>query len=252
MKVLTYNIMGNKGRRKPGHLEAIADLIKRTGADVVGLQEVVHYRIDPQPPEQRLAALTGMHATYLPAHEFRRYTLGNAVLCCQPIQETVSHELPYSWPERRILLEVKTVSADGLPVTVFCTHLVHMARMAARIRTAQIGAIAKRMSTCFRPHLLMGDLNTGPASQELDAVRKISADDDHLNGLRSWPARRPFVLYDHIWPGPGWAIEKLEVLDLHVSDHRPLFAQLGWKGAPRYDVKPDEAYRAPAEQNLTP
>jgi endonuclease/exonuclease/phosphatase family metal-dependent hydrolase len=241
MKVLTYNIAGHKGKRQPGHLEAVAALILKTAPDVVGLQEVVHFN-GKQLPEEILAEKTGMHACFLPAHRFKSRCLGNAVLCREPISLTVSHELPHAWPERRMLLEVESC-VNGLPVTVFCTHLVHMAQMAARFRLAQATAVAKRMSTCWRPHLLMGDLNAGPNARELHPVRALGGADDHLDGLRSWPARRPLVLYDHIWPGPGWVVERMELLDLHVSDHRPLLAQLGWADAPRFHIMPDEQYR---------
>lgn len=242
MRVLTYNIAGNRGRN-PEYLQRIAELIRATDADIVGLQEVIH-REHQTPPEEVLEELTGMHACYLPAHTFRRHTLGNAVLCREPILETVSHDLPHAWPERRILLEVETI-VRGLPVTVFCTHLVHMARMARWLRLAQATACAKRMSECWRPHFLIGDLNAGPNSHELRPVRDLAGPDEHMDGLRSWPARLPWVLYDHIWPGPGWEVERTEVLNAHVSDHRPLLAQLGWKGAPRYNIMPDEPYLHP-------
>jgi endonuclease/exonuclease/phosphatase family metal-dependent hydrolase len=78
MRVLTYNIAGNRGRRRNGYLEQIAELIRKTDADVVGLQEVVHYPGDPMPPEEVLCEMTGMHAVYLPAHEGKRHSIGNA------------------------------------------------------------------------------------------------------------------------------------------------------------------------------
>jgi endonuclease/exonuclease/phosphatase family metal-dependent hydrolase len=240
MKVLTYNIAGYRGSRNPRHLQEVAELIVQTEPEVVGLQEVVH-RSGAQNPEEQLAEWTGMHAAFVPAHHFRRYCLGNAILCRDPIHETVTHDLPFSWPERRILLEVRTTAA-GLPLTVFCTHLVHLARMARRIRLAQVTAIAKLMGECWRPHLLLGDLNACPRSRELAPVREHAGGHDHLSGLSTWPARRPWVLYDHIWPGPGWDVRETRVLDLHVSDHRPLLARLGWKGAPRYHIPPDEEY----------
>jgi endonuclease/exonuclease/phosphatase family metal-dependent hydrolase len=244
VRILTYNIAGNRGRKKPGHLEKVAELILKSRADLVGLQEVIHVPDNGPPPEEILAAETGMHAYFLPAHVSKNQSLGNAVLCREPISETISHELPHSWPERRVLLEVETCVA-GLPVTVFCTHLVHMARAASRLRLAQATAVAKCMTTCWRPHILVGDLNAGPRSRELHPVRKICVRHDHLHGIRSWPARRPLILYDHIWPGPGWAVESVEILDLHVSDHRPVLAQLGWMGAPRYWIMPDERYLHP-------
>lgn len=244
MRVLTYNIAGNRSRGKRSYLEEIAELIQRTGTDVVGLQEVVHYPGDQHPPEDILGELTGMHAVYLPAHEGRKHTIGNAVLCREPIIETVSHELPHTFPERRVLLEVDT-HVDGLPVTVFCTHLVHLARAGARMRLVQAGAIAKRLSTCWRPHVLLGDLNAGPHSRELHPLRTHETAGEHMRGIHTWPARRPFILYDHIWPGPGWEVENIEVLMPHLSDHRPLLAQLGWKGSPRYNIPPDEQYLPP-------
>ncbi len=243
MRVITYNIAGNRGRSRPAHMEEIAGLVRLAEPDVVGLQEVVHVHGDSRPPEELLAELTGMHAWFLPAHQFKRYCLGNAVLCRQPITRTVSHELPHAWPERRVLLEVETTTQDALPITVFCTHLVHMAGVASPLRLAQAARVARQMSTCWRPHFLMGDLNASPFARELAPLRRLREAPDHLRGLRSWPARRPWVLYDHVWPGPGWVVEAVEVMDLHVSDHRPLLAQLGWKGAPRYPVQPEASYQ---------
>jgi endonuclease/exonuclease/phosphatase family metal-dependent hydrolase len=235
MRVLTYNIAGNRGNRRPGHLDKVGDLILGSSADVVGLQEVIHVLGHHAEPEEILAERTGMHAYFLPAHHFKRYCLGNAILCREPILKATSHELPHSWPEQRVLLEVET-SVNELPVTVFCTHLVHMARVGSRMRLAQATAVAKRMTTCPRPHVLVGDLNTSPHAHELHPVRKICAPHQHMCKLRSWPARRPLILYDHVWPGPGWEVERMEILDLHVSDHRPLLAHLRWNGTPNSPV----------------
>lgn len=245
MQVLTYNIAGKRGRRRADYLRHVADLILHSGADVIGLQEVIHTHGDP-PPEDVMAELTGMHAVYLAAHHGKHGTLGNAVLCREPIVKTISHELPHTFPERRVLLEVETCTRDGLPVTVFCTHLVHLARAGARMRLAQATAVAQRMGTCWRPHVLVGDLNASPHARELHPVRRLTVHHQHHYGLRSWPARRPWQLYDHVWPGPGWVVEEIRILEEHVSDHRPVLARLGWRGAPRYNVLPDEPYLAHA------
>jgi endonuclease/exonuclease/phosphatase family metal-dependent hydrolase len=244
MRVLTYNIAGNKGG--VDHLRRVAELICKTGVEVVGLQEVVH-RAGLPDPEKVLGELTGMHAEFLQAHRHRGYVLGNAILTREPIRKRHSHPLPHAWPERRVLLEVETTTAAGLPVTVFCTHLVHLAYAGRMMRRVQAAAVAKRMSACQTAHFLVGDLNASPQANELHPLRKITMRHDHLKGLRSWPARRPLLLYDHIWPGPGWEVEEVEVLNAHVSAHRPLLAQLGWKGAAPPHIPPSEAARAEAE-----
>src|SRR5438270_5318716 len=107
MRILTYNIAGHLGRRRPAHLERVAELIQTAGADVVGLQEVVDHGGMEQ-PEKLLARLTGMHAYFQAAHVGRRSLLGNAVLSREPILESRSYELPGRFPERRMLSEVET------------------------------------------------------------------------------------------------------------------------------------------------
>lgn len=228
MLILTYNIAGNRGRGRPQHLEDVAALILESGADVVGLQEVVDHGGMEQ-PEKILARLTGMQAQFQAAHLGKRHILGNAVLSREPILESRSYELPGRFPERRMLSEVVT-SVRGLRVTVFNTHLVHLARAGALIRRVQATEVARRMQTCEHPHVLVGDLNAAPNAGELLAVRTLCGLQDTLHGLRSWPARRPLIQYDHIWPGPGWELEFARILDPHVSDHRPVLARLRWNG----------------------
>jgi endonuclease/exonuclease/phosphatase family metal-dependent hydrolase len=228
MRILTYNIAGNKGRGRPQHLEEVAALILTSGADVVGLQEVVDHGGMEQ-PEKILARLTGMHAHFQAAHLGKRHILGNAVLSREPILASRAYELPHRFPERRMLSEVETRVGD-LRVTVFNTHLVHLARAGALMRRVQATEVARYLQECRQPRVLVGDLNAAPQAGELHSVRTASAQLDHLHGLRSWPARRPWIQYDHIWPGPGWEVEEIQILDPHVSDHRPVLAHLRWNG----------------------
>lgn len=239
MRILTFNIAGNRGRRKLDYLKRVADYILESEADIVGLQEVIHHEDDHHAPDLELARLTGFDCSFAPAHRLKDHSIGNAILSSRPIVDSVTHDLPHSNPERRIILEVHTCTHDGLPITAFCTHLVHLGRFARRVRTAQIAAVVRAMSTCWRPHFVVGDLNAGANAPELAALRNHSGPGDHHTGLSSWPVRRPLVLYDQIWPGPGWQVEHIEVRDTRLSDHRPVFARLAWRGAPGYNVAPD-------------
>jgi endonuclease/exonuclease/phosphatase family metal-dependent hydrolase len=227
VQVLTYNIAGRRGKGQPRYLLDIAALIKNTQADVVGLQEVVHHEGEPN-PEEILAAETGMHACFIEAHEGRRLTLGNAILTRDPIVSSTVHELPWRLPERRILLEVET-TVEGHSVTVFNTHLIHLSHASRILRRAQAQAVAKRLLVCKNGHVLIGDLNCSPYSGELQCLRQHSGDHKHHKGLRTWPARRPWITYDHIWPGGGLEVVEAKTLDLHISDHRPVLARLRWK-----------------------
>ncbi len=227
MQVLTYNIAGNRGRNRPDYLERIAELILSTDADAVGLQEVVHHPGEVH-PELILARLTGMHVQFLAAHHTRHRVLGNAVLTRETITGARAYQLPGRFPEPRMVLEAIT-EVNGRQVSIFNTHLVHLSLAGRGIRRRQAAEVARLMSECPNPHVLVGDLNASPHAHELHSVRKLSARHDHHHGLRSWPAHRPMIQYDHIWPGPGWEIEQIHTLDPHVSDHRPVFARLKWR-----------------------
>lgn len=244
MKILSFNIAGNRGRRRSGFLKRVAERILASEVDIVGLQEVVHHHDDHHPPDQVLAELTGFDCCFAGAHEMRDHLIGNAILSRQPISESITHDLPHSYPERRVLLEARTFSSDGVPITAFCTHLVHMGRLARSVRLAQAGAIARCMKQCWRPHFVVGDLNAGANAWELDPLRNHSGVDGtgHHGTLRSWPAKRPLVLYDQVWPGPGWVVESVEIVNTRLSDHRALLAELGWAGAPGFNVLPDPKY----------
>jgi endonuclease/exonuclease/phosphatase family metal-dependent hydrolase len=231
MRILTYNIAGNRGRDRLDYLKRVAELITRSEADVVGLQEVVDHGGMEQ-PEKILARLTGLHAYFQAAHVGRRHILGNAILSRHPILECRSYELPGRFPERRMLSEVETCVGD-LRVTVFNTHLVHLARAGALIRRVQASEVARHLQRCSFPHVLVGDLNAAPQAGELQALRTLCGVGEHLRGLRSWPARRPWIQYDHIWPGPGWETARVQILDAHVSDHRPVLAELRWSARSR-------------------
>ena len=227
MRVVTYNIAGNRGRNRPEYLPGIAELILSTEADVVGLQEVVHH-VDGEHPELILARLTGMHVQFLPAHHGRTRILGNAVLTREPIVGARAYQLPGRFPEPRMVLEAIT-HVDGRQVSMFNTHLIHLAGVGRTVRRRQAVEVARIMRECPNPHVLVGDLNASPHAHELHAVRTRSCRPDHHHGLRSWPAYRPVIQYDHIWPGPGWEVEQIHTLEPHLSDHRPVFARLRWK-----------------------
>lgn len=229
MRILTYNIAGHQGRRRPDYLDRIAELILEVEPDLAGLQEVVDHG-DDEHPEQRLARLTGMHTQFCAAHLGKRHILGNAILSREPISDTRTYELPGRFPERRMVLEVES-HVRGLEVTLFNTHLVHLARAGALIRRVQADEVARLMQVCARPHVLIGDLNAAAHAREFHALRGNGGSHLHHVGLRSWPARRPWMQFDHVWPGPGWEVESVRTLDAHISDHRPVLAELRWVGS---------------------
>lgn len=116
----------------------------------------------------------------------------------------------------RVLLAAVVQAPDG-PVTVGCTHL----SVAPPVARRQLAECAWALRSLPGPHLLLGDLNLGPA----DAGRVTG-----MRGLAqvpTFPAARPRRQLDHVLAGPGLrAGGEASAVRLAVSDHRALAVEV--------------------------
>lgn len=164
MKVLTYNVHGwltpDGGA---SNVDALAEVIAATNADLIGLNEVFHpWRTAAGPALNVLADSLGMSYVFgrtLPAQPAPDdIPYGNALLSRWPILAYAAHHLaPAVSYGRRGLLEVRILLPSGQPLTVYITHLDHRSEP---IRLAQWAAAnAWLLRDRGRPHLLLGDFN---------------------------------------------------------------------------------------------
>src|ERR1051325_4569955 len=100
MKVLTYNICGNRARHDPSRLEGVAAVIRAIEPDIVGLQEV-YQRVDAGgegdqparlPPR---AELTGLNPSFGPPLSHGAFGSGTAVLPRGRIRRSAMYRLPF-------------------------------------------------------------------------------------------------------------------------------------------------------------
>jgi endonuclease/exonuclease/phosphatase family metal-dependent hydrolase len=164
MKVLTYNVHGwltpDGGA---SNVDALAEVIAATGADLIGLNEVFHpWRTPSGPALSVLADSLGMSYAFgptLPAQPAPDdIPYGNALLSRWPILAYAAHHLsPAVSYGRRGLLEVRVLLPAPQPFTVYITHLDHRSEP---IRLEQwSSANSWLLRDRGRPHLLMGDFN---------------------------------------------------------------------------------------------
>jgi len=140
------------------------------------------------------------------------------------------HALPGRFPSRRGALEAR-VDVGGRPVTVLCTHLVHLGGLMRPLRRRQIEQLAHHLDRLEGPWAIAGDFNTLAHDEELAPLA--------ATGLRlhpqpeqrlTFPARRPRWKLDHIGAAPGWEWLACTAIPATASDHLPLLAELRWKG----------------------
>lgn len=167
MRVLTYNIHHWEGSDGRVDVARVAAVVRASDADVIALNEVYHPAPAPgldRPALTAMAEMLGMHVVFGAALQMawpgsaQPVGYGNACLSRHPIQAYAAHHLPAPpGHEARGLLEARLALADGSPLTVYITHLDHLAE---EVRLAQVqAALQWTARDRARPHLWMGDFN---------------------------------------------------------------------------------------------
>jgi endonuclease/exonuclease/phosphatase family metal-dependent hydrolase len=242
LTVASFNIHHGVGLDGRLDLERTAEVIQRTGAEVVGLQEVDrHLSVRSGRVDQAgwLAERLGMEVAYGPNIDLDpdppdpaapRRGYGNALLSARPIRAWRNVPLPGSdGAEPRGLLEA-FVDVDGSVVHVATTHLQNRS---ARERLAQSRRIIEVMAagpgdTPART-VLLGDMNATPGTPEIAVLTGALVD--------AWPAAgrgpgltfdagTPHARIDYVLTSPGVAVRTARLVPADASDHYPVVADL--------------------------
>jgi len=233
LRVMSFNL--HQGFNTAGQLnmEAIAQVIEASGADVVGLQEVSRGWLTTGSLDM-LAWLS--HRLEMPFVSGPTADLqwGNAVLSRYPLRNAETHALP---PHNLLLLrgfiqvELEMAGPTSAPqtVTLFATHLHHRGGDSP-IRQAQVQALLNAWAGTS-PAVILGDLNALPGTPEITALREAGLVDTStlLAGplLRAtFPAAQPSGQIDYIWTTPNLSASDFRVLPTTVSDHLPIVVTL--------------------------
>jgi len=230
LRVLSYNIHHGEGMDGRVDLERIAQIIRRSEADLVALQEVDRgvKRTDRVDQPARLAELTGMHVVFERNIEHQGGDSGTAVLSRMPVNRHQNHFLPQSRPgEQRGLLEVH-VTVDGEPLVFYATHFDY--HPSDEERMASVTMLKEKMEPhAGLPIIVAGDLNDTPDSRVLAAATAFLVDtcEDDSGTVPTYPADVPDKRIDYILTNghPSLRYVEFRVLPESVaSDHRPILA----------------------------
>lgn len=216
LRVASFNIHHGVGVDGVLDLHRTAEVVRATGAEVVGLQEVDRH-LSPRSGwvDQAgwLAAELEMHVAHganidLDPDERRgpdapRRHYGNAVMSTYPLDAWDNVPLPgRHGAEPRGLLTVRLTLGDS-QVVVGCTHLQNRSstdRLAQAVRVVEVltppagTAPATSRPATADPTILLGDMNAGP---EAAAVRTLTATFTDV-----WAATNP-VRYSATDPAAG-------------------------------------------------
>ncbi|CAG7625068.1 endonuclease/exonuclease/phosphatase family protein [Paenibacillus allorhizosphaerae] len=235
LKVMSFNIHHGADSDENYDLEKTADVIRQSGAEVIGLQEVDRYyssRSNLEDTIGRLAEMLGMHYAYganldrapqqpgLPNSQY-----GTAVLSKYPILEQRNYALTSYGQEQRGLLETR-IDMNAIPLYFYSTHL-GLDAVQQQTQTDEILAIAGEKDG---PKIIVGDFNARPYSPDM---RRIAA--AFQEPFASQPnaytidSKRPYAKIDYIWASDKLLLgdaERAQVIQTQVSDHLPIVGDL--------------------------
>lgn len=218
-------------------LETIADIIVRSAADVVAVQEVDKGTNRSHGVDQpaRLALLTNMQASFAPGlHDYDGGQYGLVVLVTKALEVVASrgHDLDQvEAGETRAALEVHIAARSGSnrELTFINTHLDHRS---SRNRAAQ-AAHLNRIGTAAgarRPVLLAGDLNATDGGETMGILREfwtpaqeqVFGIDWVLHHGQGWQARSARELMQQDHPQARDASDHVPVIvDYELRAHPP-------------------------------
>lgn len=228
--VLSWNTLGDA----PGP-EAIAELVRESGADVVALPETT-YETGAEVVAILAAGGTPMQQfTY--AYDTVSASKSTTLLVSA---ELGAYEADLSRPTTAVLPSVVATPVDGVGPTLVAVHAV------APIRGEMDGwreDLEWLAEVCAIPGAIVaGDLNStvdhwaGLADPAVDGADVGACRDAAIatgsGALGTWPTWLPAVVgapIDHVLTTPGWTTTGFRVVgsrDGHGSDHRPVLAQL--------------------------
>jgi endonuclease/exonuclease/phosphatase family metal-dependent hydrolase len=234
LNVLTYNIHHGAGTDGVVDLERIAQVIEKSDADVIGLQEVDRHwseRSGWVDQATWFAKRLKLHVAYAanldldplnPGEPRRQY--GTAVLSRYPIRDFQNTYLPkYPGQEQRGLA-VATIKVRGETLRFANTHLTHNNNAE---RLEQANKVVELLAGSTRPTLLVGDLNARPDTPEMKTLTAKWNDTWTEVGVGpgyTIEATNPTARIDYILHTPTLRPKSAAVLSTLASDHLPVLA----------------------------
>lgn len=221
---MSYNTHNCIGLDNVHDYNRIGQVIKSVNPNVVALQELdsVTGRIGDY-SLQELADVTGMHASYGPAIDYRGGKYGIGILSKE--KPLAFYNIPLPGRE-----EKRTLLVTEFDQYVFCC--VHLS-LTDDDQLTSVPLIKETLQKYDKPVFFAGDLNAEPQSKTITAIKQ-EADILTNPGIFTFPADKPTICIDYILQlkGNKPAVQVIEtglVKDEYstiASDHAPIFTKI--------------------------
>jgi endonuclease/exonuclease/phosphatase family metal-dependent hydrolase len=233
VRVMSYNLHFGYDVEGWSRLDETARTIERSGADVVGLEEVsrgwyLHGSADMLSWLQRRLRMP--YVVFAGASDA---VWGNAIMSRRPILSSGVEPLPRGdVPLRRNYVWAVIDLGEGQTIRVISTHLHHVeGAEGARVRLGQIPTVLAGWDG-MPAMVVMGDLNATPGSPEIALFERAGMVDawSAARGARedelTYASNHPFERLDYIWVSPDLQPSSFKATTSTASDHRGIAVTL--------------------------
>lgn len=262
VRLMTFNIHRWAGRDQQLDIERLAAVVEDSGADVLGLNEVLHpvtANGHTYAPLAQLAERLAMWFAFGPSGWLDQGPgwqgpVGNALLSRFPLVDVTNSWLPrLPGSKQRSLLGGTLGAGAAAGVTAYVTHLDHAFE---GTRLHQVNGVINRINHPG-PHFLVGDFNTpgflGSYTRRLIPPvlqrMKQAGYQDAFSAVgqghgRTFPSNSPLFRIDFLFFPHRWAQGLLAARTVrsvaadHASDHCPLLVEWAWPGRARAGAGP--------------
>lgn len=229
IKILSYNIHHANPPSEKGdviNLDTIAAIIKKTNADLVGLQEIdVNLgRSKNVDQAKKLAELTGMYYYFSKGINLEKGEYGTVILSKYPIIKSERFELPSPVKSELRSLAVIEVKIKGKTIKFANTHL----DLNEENRLEQCAFILDKFKNDKALVVFVGDLNAEPEEAPIKTLAQVFTKSQIPNGL-TIPEVNPKKEIDFIMVNKPrqYKFEHHQVLkETYASDHRPVYVEI--------------------------
>jgi endonuclease/exonuclease/phosphatase family metal-dependent hydrolase len=227
VRVIDYNLHNGFNTSGRLDLEALAEIIEASDADVVGLQEVSRGWLIWGSADMLAWLSQRLDMEYVsgPTSDAQ---WGNAVLSRYPILRVETHPLP---PDSLLIRRgyiIADIDVGQGSLRVINTHFHHVVGD-SEIREVQSRALMEGWGGTSAT-VIVGDLNAPPESAEmvvLSGLGLVNVVAELVTPpVYTYPADEPSKQIDYIWTSPDLAYSDGEVLRTKASDHLPLVATI--------------------------
>lgn len=226
LRLLTYNIHGCVGRSGKYEPDAVIEVLRKTNADIIALQEVIDDREDRIRFIDTLSELGYNSVVHAHTIDTPQGPYGIAML--SKIEPTEVQEIELGGLEPRKALRFHIEHPEGA-LDVCNTHL----GLAGGERWKQIEKLSGILADADERHndrlqILMGDLNEWRPMTRL--MRTLRSRFEWISTSATFPSRRPILALDRIAIRGNPASVSFRRINRapanHASDHRPILAEI--------------------------